>query len=186
MFATRVPLLRSVRAASPCAWGRPCLEGLAQQQRSRRLSLASEEAGESGPQLLLVVAQSCLDREPSAVQQMFLKSQHQVVTFGRTPRQSQQTTTPTFTDKSVPVYSPDPGFLIYCIEAASGDVGNSILVSSDLPDLKMSKRAGVPSIAIARSPDEVVVLSAAHPDLVVDSCAAIADAVVKLKDSSTY
>ena len=185
MFATRVPLLRSVRAASPCAWGRPCLEGLAQQQRSRRLSLASEEAGESGPQLLLVVAQSCLDREPSAVQQMFLKSQHQVVTFGRTPRQSQQTM-PTFTDKSVPVYSPDPGFLIYCIEAASGDVGNSILVSSDLPDLKMSKRAGVPSIAIARSPDEVVVLSAAHPDLVVDSCAAIADAVVKLKDSSTY
>jgi len=184
MFATRLPLLRSV---CPCARRRPCLEGMAQQQRSRRLSLASEEAGESGPQLLLVVAQSCLDREPSAVQQMLLKSQHQVVTFGRTPtpRQSQQTTT-TFTDKSVPVYSPDPGFLIYCIEAASGDVGNSILVSSDLPDLKMSKRAGVPSIAIARSPDEVAALSAAHPDLIVDSCAAIADAVVKLKDSSTY
>jgi len=84
------------------------------------------------------------------------------------------------------VYSPDPGFLIFCIEASGGEVGNSILVSNDANDLKMAKSAHVPSIAVSKQQAVADAVTRARPDLIVDSLSGIPDAIIKLKDSSTY
>ena len=94
----------------------------------------------------------------------------------------------TFTDKSVPVYSPDPGFLIYCIEASGGDVSNALLVSDNASDIKMAKAAGVPCIGVRNrnvsGADDRLSLS--HPDLIIESLDDLSEGVTRLKDSSMY
>jgi len=83
---------------------------------------------------------------------------------------------------------PDPGFLIYCIEASGGEVSNALLVSDDASDIKMAKAAGVPSIGVLRSnvggTDDRLSLS--HPDLIIESLDDLSEGVTRLKDSSMY
>jgi hypothetical protein len=84
----------------------------------------------------------------------------------------------------VPVYSPDPGYLIYIIESSGGDLANSLVISDVPADLIMARAAGVPSLALGKSDNEA--LLKCHPDLFISSVEEIDEAIVKLKDSSTY
>ena len=134
------------------------------------------------PQLTLAIAVSVIERSPS-----YSLSDHRLVMFGPRPKAAMPKTLikHVYGNKCVPVYSPDAGFLIYAIEASGGDVSNSILISDVAADLLMAKAAGVPSLALLGSDDDAR-LQNCHPDLFISSVEEIPDAIVKLKDSSTY
>ena len=151
---------------------------------TRFLSSAEDLDVEIQPPLL-VIAQRVLLSDPLAAQASLavLRASHPVVLFGRVGDGAPPGLL-NFTDKSVPVYSPDPGFLIHCVEASGGDLSNSILISNDAKDVVMSKAAGLPSIGIGGG--ETAMLAKAHPDLIIESLDLVPDAIVKLKDSSTY
>ena len=135
------------------------------------------------PQLTLAIAVSVIERSQSTSS----LSDHRLVMFGPRPKASMPKTLikHVYGNKCVPVYSPDAGFLIYAIEASGGDVSNSILISDVAADLLMAKAAGVPSLALLGSDDDAR-LQNYHPDLFISSVEEIPDAIVKLKDSSTY
>ena len=142
---------------------------------------------ESGPRLTLVLSLSVLERS-SAQQQLDLAAHdHRLVMFGPRSKANMPVTLVkhVYGNTCVPVYSPNSGFLIYAIEASGGDVANSILVSDVPADLLMAKAAGVPSLALLGNCDEETIQKC-HPDLSISTLDEIADAIVKLKDSSTY
>ena len=151
---------------------------------ARFLSSTEDLDEETTQPPLLVIAQRVLLSDPLAAQASLavLRASHPVVLFGRVGEGAPGLLN--FTDKSVPVYSPDPGFLIHCVEASGGDLSNSILISNDAKDVVMSKAAGLPSIGIGGG--ETAMLAKAHPDLIIESLDLVPDAIVKLKDSSTY
>jgi len=151
-----------------------------------RFLSSEEDLDEEIQPPLLVIAQRVLLSDPLAAQASLavLRASHPVVLFGRVGDGAERPGLLNFTDKSVPVYSPDPGFLIHCVEASGGDLSNSILISNDAKDVVMSKAAGLPSIGIGGG--ETAMLAKAHPDLIIESLDLVPDAIVKLKDSSTY
>ena len=154
--------------------------------KAARFLSSAEDLDEEIQPPLLVIAQRVLLSDPLAAQASLavLRASHPVVLFGRVGDGAPPGLL-TFTDKSVPVYSPDPGFLIHCVEASGGDLSNSILISNDAKDVVMSKAAGLPSIGIGGG-ETTAMLAKAHPDLIIESLDLVPDAIVKLKDSSTY
>lgn len=114
------------------------------------------------------------------------------VVFGDSPKQKMRAQLPdmeagrVFSNTCVPVFSPDPGYLHFIVEASGAELGDSLVVSGKANDLRMAKAAGVPCVGVARDTVVAAALSQCHPDLVIASLSDLPDALVKLKDASMY
>lgn len=206
-------LLLCRRLLPPGAHAHKARLGTAQYPARRTvITEADKEEAENKP-LLVVSLSTLLSATTSALATLHAEAGDMIV-FGNHPKQdikklimAKSLLTPglpawadhqLYGNACVPVYSPNAGYLMYIIEAARGDLGNSIVLSGSPGDILMAKTSGVPCIAVAGPAGAVVagsadpgegdaaVLGKCHPDLLIVSLEEVPEALVKLKDSSMY
>jgi phosphoglycolate phosphatase len=87
---------------------------------------------------------------------------------------------------TLPVCKPDPGHLVYSVEASGRDLSGAIMICDNLIDIKAAKAASIPIIAYPK--DEIMKeqMQKFHPEIFIESLQEIPDALEQLMANSMY
>lgn len=86
----------------------------------------------------------------------------------------------------LPVCKPDPGHLVYSVEASGRDLSGAIMICDNLNDIKAAKAALIPIIAFPKNEKMKELMLKFHPEIFIDSIEDIPDALEQLMANSMY
>lgn len=86
----------------------------------------------------------------------------------------------------LPVCKPDPGHLVFSVEASGRDLSGAIMICDNLIDIKAAKAASIPIIAYPK--DEIMKeqMQKFHPEIFIESLQEIPGALEQLMANSMY
>lgn len=91
---------------------------------------------------------------------------------------------------TLPVHKPDAGHLLYTVELVKDkynlpNEASVIMIGDSTNDIKAAKSAGIPCIGVTYGYSSIS-MDSLRPDIMIDKFSDIPDAIVTLKDKSTY